>query len=98
MSINISAPPCVFPSPPVFGREVLSSRGRSSHNQGPGIADSPILHTATILSAKLQQQLMSVHTGPLKALRTKNNLYWKWRRRKKLNEKAELVKVCKEKK
>lgn len=41
---------------------------------------------------------MSIHTGPLKALRTKNNLYWKWRRRKKLNEKAELVKVCKEKK
>ena len=40
---------------------------------------------------------MSVHTGPLKAPRTKNNLYWKWRRRKKLNEKAEPVKVCKEK-
>lgn len=35
--------------------------------------------------------------GLLKAPRTKNNLYWKWRRRKKLNEKAEPVKVCKEK-
>lgn len=33
--------------------------------------------------------------GPLKALRTKNYLCWKWRRRKQLNEKAEPVKICK---
>lgn len=35
---------------------------------------------------------------PLKAPRTKNNLYWEWRRRKQLNEKAEPVKVCNEEK
>lgn len=79
----------------MFGRKVEAARGGSSHNQGPSIADAPVLHAATPLSAKQHQQLMSVHAGPLKALRTKNYLCWKWRRRKQLNEKAEPVKICK---
>jgi len=97
MCINISAPPCVSPPLQCLQGRFEVAGGGSTHNQGPSIADSPLLHTVPLVSAKQRQQLMSVHTGALKAPRTKNNLRWKWRRRKKLNEKAESVKVCKEK-